>query len=190
MCVWKTVPVKQEELVCVSCHQSTLLYCRIQCVFVLVKRVTHTCLSVFFCSLRLSPMAVSNNQCFDIKTSNHIWTSCSNVCFLSYFCSTQMFFYHSFILYFYFYCTPCGSNYFYIPWIYITFTFLCSFPILFHFHSSLISDILYQPRCCFLCCVFNVNVVYICRSEMGRALPDLRKKQTPFWLSFICLISW
>ncbi len=130
------------------------------------------------------------NQCFDIKTSNHIWTSCSNVCFLSYFCSTQMFFYHSFILYFYFYCTPCGSNYFYIPWIYITFTFLCSFPILFHFHSSLISDILYQPRCCFLCCVFNVNVVYICRSEMGRALPDLRKKQTPFWLSFICLISW
>ncbi len=100
--------------------------------------------------------------------------------FLSYFCSTQMFFYHSFILYFYFYCTPCGSNYFYIPWIYITFTFLCSFPILFHFHSSLISDILYQPLCCFLCCVFNVNVVYICRSEMGRALPDLRKSKHHF----------
>jgi len=54
-----SLAVKQEELVCVSCHQSTLLCCRLQCVLVLVKRVTHTCLSVFSCSLRLSPMVVS-----------------------------------------------------------------------------------------------------------------------------------
>lgn len=158
-CVCERLAVKQEELVCVSCHQSTLLCCRLQSVFVLAKRVTHTCLSVFSCSLRLSPMVVSN-KCFDIKTSNHIWSSWSIVCF-SVFHFIPLF-YHSF---FYFIrsvifsllniLVSLGSNYFYILHISITFTILCFFPKLLTF----------QARCCFLCCVFNVNVVCICRSE-------------------------
>lgn len=94
----KALPVEQEECdwVCVSgvcvwdgmhgCHQYTLLSSRVCAVSVcvLVRTVTHTCLSVFSYSRQLSLMAVSNHQ-FIILTSPHVNSlsfSLSAACFI------------------------------------------------------------------------------------------------------------
>ncbi len=93
--------------------------------------------------------------------------------FLSYFCSIQMFFFYlSFILYSYFYCTPCIWDL--ITSTFLIYTLLIPFCVLFLFYSifTLVSFLISCIRLGVVSVLFfNVNVVYICRSEMDRALP-------------------